>query len=239
MSVQGPGPTSTSLHSLPSLHAKLSETRPHLPSSPPPFVVSLLPALCTCSPKISNDHLVANPCGHVWVITGAPTALDTVLLCLLCLLMAMMTPSSLCWSPASPSHSSCGHFFLFPLYTFPWVSHLIWWLSDHLYSDDSQINPWPELQTPMGKDISMASMTLLPLPLPLTTSCQSPSPFLLPQSTQSVHISYHYLCSSHHPLSYGFWVSCMCPSSSVFNLFLHGNHSDFSKIKIWSGHLSA
>jgi len=94
--------------------------RPILTFRPAVNHYSLTPAsLCSCSPRVSNDHLVDKPYGCVWALTVLPA--DTVLLPL----VSMMTSSFLHWFPASPSHSSYGHFFLFPLYTLPWVSHLI------------------------------------------------------------------------------------------------------------------
>ena len=118
--------------------------RPILPFHSDVNHYSLTPAsVCSCSPKISNDHLVDKPCACVWAL-AAP--------CRHCSpsLVSVMASSFLNWFLASPSHASYGHLFLLPLYTLPWVSHLIWWFSHHLYLDASQTNAWLKLQTWTG-----------------------------------------------------------------------------------------
>lgn len=160
-------------HSLASLNAKLSETPPHLPPCPHPFVASLPLALCKCSPKISNDHLVDKPRGCVWALTCAPCSLRH----------------------CSPFLSSLGGhddiilsrsvsclsfpFFLWPFPSLPTL---------HCPLGEPP-DPMVQLPPPL-RWLSNKSMTRAPDPnriaqlhgihdspfLPLTTSCQSPSP---------------------------------------------------------------
>lgn len=83
----------------------------------------------------------------------------------------------------------------------------------------------------------MASVTLLsphpPHPanhqiLPvLLLSLPSLSTFPFTTLVQATFLPAHTFCQQP-----SIWVSCVCFRSSLFNPFLHGNQSDFSKVKI-------